>query len=284
MKKKALATLLFSSFLLAGCMDVQTDTGDDNFTQDTDTSSELTSASIPENETDESTEAENDHEEVTFKYEVNPTTQAIVPIDENDNPQVALLTFDDAPDGYALEIAEILEEHNAPAIFFVNGMYLESDEGKEALKTIHEMGFEIGNHTYTHVNLQQSSEEVQKEEILSTSDLIEEITGVRPRFFRAPFGVNSEYSKELVKDEGMTLMNWTFGYDWESEYQNAEALAEITLSTPHLSNGANILMHDRSWTKDALPQIIEGLRDQDYELLDSRLIQSPETKEKNDHE
>src|SRR5690625_2449184 len=216
MKKKALATRLFSSFLLTGCMDVQTDAGDDNFTQDTDTSSELTSASIPENETDESTEEENDHEEVTFKYEVNPATQAIVPIDENVNPQVALLTFDDAPDGYALEIAEILEEHNAPAIFFVNGMYLESDEGKEALKTIHDMGFEIGNHTYTHVNLQQSSEEVQKEEILSTSDLIEEITGVRPRFFRAPFGVNSEYSKELVKDEGMTLMNWTFGYDWES--------------------------------------------------------------------
>src|SRR5690625_7264192 len=109
MKKKALATRLFSSFLLTGCMDVQTDAGDDNFTQDTDTSSELTSASIPENETDESTEEENDHEEVTCKYEVNPATQAIDAIDENVNTQVALLTCDDAPVCLVVGMSEHLE-------------------------------------------------------------------------------------------------------------------------------------------------------------------------------
>ena len=36
-------------------------------------------------------------------------------------------------------------------------------------------------------------------EIVELNDLIEEITGERPRFYRAPFGVNTDYSKELIE-------------------------------------------------------------------------------------
>ena len=80
---------------------------------------------------------------------------------------------------------------------------------KSVLKEIHEMGFAIGNHTKTHPNLKQISEAEQKEEIISVSNTVEEVIGERPIFFRAPFGLNTDFSRELVKNDGMLLMNWS---------------------------------------------------------------------------
>ncbi|RLL47068.1 polysaccharide deacetylase family protein [Oceanobacillus piezotolerans] len=212
---------------------------------------------------------------VDYSYEVNPENFTVEPLTEEAESQVALLTFDDAPDGNAVEMAEILKEHDAPAIFFVNGMYLESEEGKEKLKKIHEMGYEIGNHTYTHPTLTDISEEQQREEIVKVNDLVEEITGERPRFFRAPHGLNTDYTKRVAEEEDMVLMNWTYGYDWEPEYQEPGALADIMVNTAYLNDGANLLMHDREWTKEALDGIITGLREKGYTLVDPDLIYSP---------
>ncbi|WP_078595423.1 polysaccharide deacetylase family protein [Evansella clarkii] len=190
--------------------------------------------------------------------------------------EVVLLTIDDsflsANFQYALEMAEILQEHDANAIFFINGQLLSSEEEQDRLRELHEMGAEIGNHTMHHHNLSELSEEEQREEIVQLNDIIEEVTGERPRFFRAPYGVNPEYTQQVVEEEGMQWMNWTYGYDWEPDYLEAEPLAEIMVETPLLGNGANLLIHDREHTKDALADIITGLRDKGYEIVDPALI------------
>src|SRR5690625_3968543 len=121
---------------------------------------------------------------------------SIVPID-GAYEKVVLLTIDDAPDDHALEMAQELKEMDANAIFFVNGHFLESKEEKETLKEIYELGFMIGNHTYSHPSLPSLSDTEQKEEIVKVNDMVEEITGEKPLFFRAPFGENTDYSKEL---------------------------------------------------------------------------------------
>lgn len=189
--------------------------------------------------------------------------------------KVALLTIDDAPDEHALEMAKKLKEKEAPAIFFVNGHFLDTEEEKNTLKKIHDLGFPIGNHTETHASLQDLTEEEQYEQIVGVSDQIEEIIGKRPDFFRAPFGQNTEYSEQLVKEEGMLLMNWTYGYDWNEEYTDASSLADIMVNTPLLRDGANLLMHDREWTNKALNDIISGLREKGYTLLDPAQIKLP---------
>lgn len=228
---------------------------------------------LDENDSDEAIE------ETEYLYEINQndiaTVQVIDGIEANE--QVALLTYDDAPDKYALDIAEVLIEHDAPAIFFVNGMYAENEEGREMLKEIYDMGFAIGNHTHTHPSLPSLSEEQQTEEIMKTSDLVEEITGERPRFFRAPFGQNTDHARQVVAEDGMILMNWTYGYDWESDYMEADALADIMVNTHLLKPGANLLMHDRKWTLEATPSIIEGLREKDYELVNPHNIRNSTT-------
>lgn len=291
MKRKLTYITLASALLLTACGN--TDDEESANADPTEDVQEESPASSDESQTDDNMEIEDDvqeeteddeedvdsddvalEEDVEYLYEVRPDNLAYVSVIDGKeaNNQVALLTYDDAPDKYALEIAEHLIENDAPAIFFVNGMYIESEEGQDELRQLHDMGFAIGNHTHTHPNLSNISEEQQTEEILKTSDLIEEIIGERPRFFRAPFGVNTDHSKQVVEDDGMVLMQWSFGYDFESDYMEADALADIMVNTNLLVPGANLLMHDREWTRDATPSIIEGLRDKGYELLDPNLI------------
>lgn len=123
------------------------------------------------------TEIENEEavEDPEPAYEVSDTW-SIVPINDG-NEEVVLLTIDDAPDEYGVEMAETLKELAAPAIFFVNGHFLDTPEEEKALKKIHDMGFAIGNHTYTHATLPEISEEEQREEIVRLNERIEEIIG-----------------------------------------------------------------------------------------------------------
>lgn len=270
MKKRMLYIPLLSMLLLAACnekTDLEAPIDEEELTTE---EAEVEEETLEE----ESDLTEEDGEKITVQvpqYELNPKTYSIQPIGEAD-PQVVLLTIDDAPDKRALDMAKTLKRLDAPAIFFVNGHFIATEEKKAILKEIYDMGFIIGNHTKTHANLKQISEEEQYEEIISVNDIVEEVTGERPKFFRAPFGVNTDYSRALAADEGMQLMNWSYGYDFEKDYMTKEKIADIMVNTELLRNGSNLLMHDREWTADALEEIVNGLRDKGYGLVDPHLI------------
>lgn len=275
MKNKLLSIFVLSSFFLGACQtNMQEETEENNEDLMENVNEEDSSEELIEDDTEEQTEDSNEEEETEYLYEINPDIFSVVPIDseEETDEKLALLTFDDAPYGNSLKIAEVLENEGLSAIFFVNGMYMEDEEGFNVIKDLHQRGFEIGNHTHTHLNLSEQSEDTQKEEILKTNKIIEEATGENPRFFRAPHGVMTDYTKGLLEELEMTWMNWSFGYDWESEYQDAAALTDITLNSPYLSDGANILMHDREWTAKAVPEIIKGLDNLGYTMVDPKLI------------
>ncbi|MFY4773688.1 polysaccharide deacetylase family protein [Metabacillus sp. RGM 3146] len=208
------------------------------------------------------------------KYEVSPVNWTIKPLDKKTNKKVALLTIDDAPDKHALEMAKTLKALNVKAIFFVNGHFIDEEKEKQVLKEIHDMGFVIGNHTYHHLELKGLPAGKQKEEILKLNEAVEKIIGEKPKFFRAPFGINTDVSRKLVADEKMKLMNWTFGYDWNKEYQNKEALTKIMKDTPYLANGSIILMHDRKWTSEALKDIVLNLKAKGFEIADPHTIKT----------
>ncbi|WP_345238744.1 polysaccharide deacetylase family protein [Pontibacillus salipaludis] len=299
MKNWIMVVLLVSIFSLAACAQDETTgkTEDESNEQETqeevedesmanegeskDENSENKEESDSSSEEDEDSSDEEEEEVATEepvepKYKINGVS-SVVPLDgkEGVNEQVVLLTIDDAPDEYGLEMAKTLKELNAPAIFFVNGHFIESEEKQEILKQIHEMGFEIGNHTYTHQKLDDVSQEKQREEIVSLSNKIEEIIGERPKFFRAPHGVNTDYALQVVKEEGMVQMNWSYGYDFKADYMTKQSITDIMVNTPLLGNGSNLLMHDREWTSAALEDIVQGLKDKGYGFVDPEEIQTP---------
>lgn len=280
-----LISVLCFLILFAGCSN---GTGEKDKLENIEKESEVEDQEPENDNQDDKLEDEEDSDEpkeVEATYRLNDETWSIEPIDDA-NEQVVLITIDDAPDKYALEMAETLEELDVNAIFFVNGHFLETDEEKEVLQEIYDKGFLIGNHTYSHANLQDITEEKQTEEIVKVNDMVEEIIGERPKFFRAPHGANTDYSKALAKEEGMVLMNWTYGYDYFEPYMDKEKITEAMISgegpevdVPYslLKDGANLLMHDREWTAAALHDIVTGLQDKGYEMVDPKLIETIET-------
>lgn len=273
MKKTRLILLLSMIIVIL----IACDNGEDKkSTEETETKTEIDRDKEEDNtQGQDNAETKKEEQEVRATYEVNENWFVKPKSGEQEPEDVVLLTIDDAPDEYALEMAEKLHEMNVSAIFFVNGMFLQTEEEKENLRKIDELGFPIGNHTMTHADLTTLSEAEQKEEILGVNELIEEILGKKPAFFRAPYGNNSDYTKELAKEEDMLLMNWVYGYDWDKAYQEKEALSDIMVNTEHLSDGAILLMHDRDWTNEALEDIVTGLQEKGYDMLDPAKIITP---------
>lgn len=221
--------------------------------------------------------AQPDAEGIAYYIHNDPDISSeISPINELQSEDVLLFTFDDAPnlpDSNALEIANTLKAYDVNAIFLVNGMYLESEEGKQIARQIHEMGFELGNHTFYHPNMRELSYEEQYEELKHTNDLISEVTdGALVRWFRPPYGLFNLDTINICNELGMQLITWEFGYDWMEEYQDGQLLASVSLDNEYLRSGANILMHDLPWTSQALASMIEGYRSQGYHIVDPYLI------------
>lgn len=292
--KRLLFVLCFAVLVFTGCSNESiTDVSEKVEQPENDTNTS------PHEETKESTEPQEQPQETTDskeivgekiketttspKYKINESTWSVEPIEKEGNEKLVLLTIDDAPDKYSLEMANTLKELGVNAIFFVNGHFIDTKEEQARLKEIYDMGFAIGNHTYNHQKLDDVSEEKQREEIVKLNALIEEVTGERPKFFRAPHGVNTDFSTQLAKEEGMVLMNWTYGYDYFKPYMNADKLTtamvtgegpEVDVPYSLLKPGANLLMHDRDWTNAALTDIVKGLQDKGYEVANPNLIQT----------
>lgn len=288
--KKIIYLLVFCCFfILIGCQDQtkETEPTSDEITESLDSDDNMDNDTQIEDNQQEEKETNvtpAPEQEIQLLYRLNEDNWSLEPIEDGIDENVVLLTIDDIPDKHALEMAKILKKLDAPAIFFANGHFLHNEENKEMLRQIHELGFPIGNHTMTHPNLAEISEADQRAEILELNTLIEEIIGEKPKFFRAPHGVNTDFVRELVKQENMLLMNWTYGYDYFEPYKDAEKLTEamITGKGPEvdvnyslLKPGANLLMHDREWTLAALEDIVEGLREQGYSFVDPTTIEHP---------
>lgn len=77
----------------------------------------------------------------------------VVPIDTLNKKKVVLLTIDDGPSARTLQIIEVLKKHNAKAIFFINGMHDKNYKG--IIEKINTEGYEVGNHTWSHLNLKK---------------------------------------------------------------------------------------------------------------------------------
>lgn len=282
---KKLPILLLTGLLLAGCAGNEQE--NDDGSQEQATSSESSEASTNNGSEDaevtvqdEDTNKETDNQ--VANYYIDPETSSVLPANEDANPNVVLATVDDVPRKLpetptsSVEEAQAMADRGIYGIFFVNGMYLQGEdgeEGRQALKEIADMGHVIGNHTLTHYSLDQvPDEETLRHEIIGNQDIIEEVIGYRPQFFRPPHGIEIPELEEILEEENMVAMNWSYGFDWDENYSDPETLADVMVNTEFLSPGANLLMHDLTWTNEAMPAILDGIQAKGYEFVDARDI------------
>lgn len=282
---KRISVLLLTGLLLAGCAGNEQENGDGS--QEQATSSESSEASTNNGSEDaEITDQDEDNNEDTdnqvANYYIDPEISSVLPANEDANPNVVLATVDDVPRKLpetptsSVEEAQAMADRGIYGIFFVNGMYLQGEdgeEGRQALKEIADMGHVIGNHTLTHYSLDQvPDEETLRHEIIGNQDIIEEVIGYRPQFFRPPHGIKIPELEGILEEENMVSMNWSYGFDWDENYSNPAVLADVMVNTEFLSPGANLLMHDLTWTNQAMPAILDGIQAKGYEFVDARDI------------
>ncbi|MGH2118800.1 polysaccharide deacetylase family protein [Aerococcus sp. L_32] len=282
---KRIPILLLTGLLLAGCAGNEQENGDGS--QEQATSSESSEASTNNGSEDgEITDQDEDNNEDTdnqvANYYIDPEISSVLPANEDANPNVVLATVDDVPrklpetSTSSVEEAQAMANRGIYGIFFVNGMYLQGEdgeEGRQALKEIADMGHVIGNHTLTHYSLDQvPDEETLRHEIIGNQDIIEEVIGYRPQFFRPPHGIETPELEGILEEENMVSMKWSYGFDWDENYSDPATLADVMVNTEFLSPGANLLMHDLTWTNEAMPAILDGIQAKGYEFVDARDI------------
>lgn len=172
--------------------------------------------------------------------------------------KVVALTFDDGP-GYktTMRLLEGLEERNVRATFFLLGEKIE--ERTEVVEKMHEDGHLIGNHSYSHVQLDSVNVACALEEVEKTNRIIEEITGERPVYIRPPYG---SWNASLEEKIDMTPVLWTVDTsDWNT--RDVNRIVEYVVN--EVESGDVILMHDIYDTSVAAAlEIVDRLKNQGF--------------------
>ncbi|MFC4777531.1 polysaccharide deacetylase family protein [Paenibacillus sp. GCM10023252] len=210
-------------------------------------------------------------EEAKVKYKMN-SSYRFEPVTADAPDQMVLLTFDDGPKDTEVltRILDILDQHQAKAIFFVNGYRVK--QKPELLELIADRAQTIGNHSWDHVDLKKESEASVRKQLEDVQVQVKSIAGLTPKFFRPPFGSGSDTVKTAAADEGMLYMTWSNGsLDWDAAAKNKPDVV-IANVMEQLHPGANILMHELAWTADALDTLLTKLEKAGYGFIDPATI------------
>jgi len=197
-------------------------------------------------------------------------------------PWVAL-TFDDGPSPqYTPRILDLLDKHDVPATFFMVGAHVEAYP--EIAAAVVERGHEVGNHTYSHINIPTASTQRLYEELFGTTAAILEATGVYPEYVRPPRGLYDGRFRRTAALLGQKVVLWTLSsLDWQGNRLSAEAIVRRIVS--EVKPGDILLFHDsgaligreggnREATVEALEGVILGVRAKGLEFVPlSKLLQ-----------
>ncbi len=217
-------------------------------------------------------------EDVALKgqYYIDPDLWLVRSIQGGQHKKLALLTFDNVPNGSALDIATALESKGLRGLFFVNGNKLSQESDRKIIQKLYERGHSIGCNGRTGANLSGVDESLQRKEIEDNIKQIETITGARPRFFRPQQGDADQKTLDICAENNLIYMEWSFGYDWMDGYQNKDSLTNAILQESPLKDGVNLLFHDLPWTAEAIPGIVDGLQAKDFLIVNpSEIAKAP---------
>ena len=189
-----------------------------------------------------------------------------VEVDRSPRPKLIALTFDDGP--YPIYTPLLLDELHAlhvQATFFLIGR--DAQQWPEITRRIVLDGNEVGDHTYSHPDLDHETPAQVREEVLKGRDVLFALTGdpsVRD-LMRPPHGRYTMTTLRTITQLGYDVVLWTDDSgDWR------------TLTPQHIANellrGATapdiVLMHNgKLATIEALPTVVEHFRRAGYQFV-----------------
>ncbi|WP_044641922.1 polysaccharide deacetylase family sporulation protein PdaB [Risungbinella massiliensis] len=175
-------------------------------------------------------------------------------------------------------ILDVLEQKGLKkATFFLSSPW--SETHPDIVKRIVDSGYEIGSHGHKHENYSTLSDEEIRKQISTAHSILKKVTGKDPNLIRYP---NGDFDKRVIKiaDElGYKSIQWdTDSLDWKNP--GVDKIVKRVTSKAH--PGDIILLHASDscqQTHEALPQIIDQLKEQGYEFVTvSELLSNADVK------
>lgn len=154
------------------------------------------------------------------------------------------------------ELLNAMNDYGVKCTFFAVSFWVE--KYPEYCKKIVENGHEMGTHSATHSHMSKLTEAAITEELLSSTKLIESVTGKKVELFRCPFGEYNDTVISSAKKAGLHVIQWDVdSLDWKD--LTAEQIATRVVSKT--KSGSIILCHNNGLnTAKALPLIFEALK------------------------
>lgn len=119
------------------------------------------------------------------------------------------LTFDDGPYDYEDDIATRLQESEAIGTFFFNGNNWDCIYDRaEEVRAAYDAGMLIGTHTWSHPDLTTLSTTEIKQQFDLVETAFKKILGIKPRFFRPPYGSYNTNVLTIAKQYGYEVIIW----------------------------------------------------------------------------
>ncbi len=182
-----------------------------------------------------------------------------------DNSKLLAFTFDDGPSQGMDEIIDLCNQTGARVTFFMIGKQVEN--GGAVIPYILKYRCELGNHSYSHSNMDKLSAEDCGNDFATCSQLVASYSGgLYPTVCRFPYGnINDANVAAQGAATGAPSIFWDVdSFDWES--RDTEAIKQVVLE--NISEGNIILMHDRyEESVEACRQLFPELIAQGYQLV-----------------
>lgn len=182
-------------------------------------------------------------------------------------PWVAL-TFDDGPlPQWTPRVLETLERLEAPATFFVVGDRLLRHESMVRGRYARH---EVGNHTWSHVDLAKRGAAAVRDQVGRCHDAIMQVIGKTPKLLRPPWGHLGGTTLTVADEFGYDVAMWSYVMPERRFAGQPAALAAEVAGA--VRPGSILLAHDvgrpsRLALIDGLADMIRRLRDRGLELV-----------------
>ena len=156
---------------------------------------------------------------------------------------------------YTYKILDALDFYKVKCTFFATQFWVE--KYPEVVKEIFDRGHEIGTHSRTHSEMSKMSKEQILDELKTSKEAIEKITGKTVELFRAPYGDYDDLLVSSARELGLFTIQWDVdSLDWKD--LSADDIANRIIKK--CKSGSIILCHNNGLhTAESLPLIFSVL-------------------------
>jgi peptidoglycan/xylan/chitin deacetylase (PgdA/CDA1 family) len=132
------------------------------------------------------------------------------------------LAFHDGSSEQTGQLARFLKEHNITATFFLTGSNVAKN--KEMIKEHLHGSHHLGSNTWSHAALTSLTNEQIVAEMKWTEMAVLEVTGLRLKYVRPPYGAIDDRVRFVLKAMGYVVVDWTKELDTTAWEVNSDEL------------------------------------------------------------